>query len=79
MVEKSNITIEDIKGVPKGKATTYLLPDYAAVVSAKNLLSYVRRRYPPETGWQYRAHVDYPRIIQIELISQNEKSCKQPR
>ncbi len=77
MIEKNNITIEDIKGVQKGKSTTFVLPDYAAVVSARNLLSYFRRRYPPDEGWQYRAHVDYPKIIQIELTSQNEKSCKQ--
>lgn len=76
MIEKDKLTIQDIKDVKKGGSATFVLADYAAVVSAKNLLSYVRRRYPPDNGWRYRAHVDAPKIIQIELTSQIEKSCK---
>jgi len=44
------ITSEDIRAIGVGGKLIVTLPSFHAVVSARNMVSYVRRAYPREDG-----------------------------
>lgn len=65
----SKVTIEDIRNIGYGGKLKVELPDYAACVSAKNLVSHVRKMYPREDGKYYKASVDSKNnTIEISVI-----------
>lgn len=65
----SKVTIEDIRNIGYGGKLKVELPDYAACVSAKQLVSHVRKRYPREDGKYYYASVDSKtNTIEISVI-----------
>lgn len=47
------VQVEDIRAIAVGGSLTVCLPDYHAVVSAKNQVGYVKKAYPPPPGYQY--------------------------
>jgi hypothetical protein len=47
------IQVKDIRSIGLGGSLTVHLPDYHAVVSAKNQVCYVKKAYPPPKGYQY--------------------------
>lgn len=51
MVTKT-ISVEDIKNIAERRVTA-TVPDYAAAVSIRNLVSYCRKAYPLATGETY--------------------------
>lgn len=71
----SKITVDDIKNIGYGGKLKVVLPDYAACVSAKNLVSHVRKMYPREDGKYYFASVDSKtNTIEISVIDKPEKN-----
>lgn len=48
------LTTKDIRNIGQGGALEVILPDYAAVESAKVLVSRVKLRYPREDGYTLR-------------------------
>ena len=54
----SKVTVEDIRNIGYGGKLKVELPDYAACVSAKSLVSHVRRMYPREDGKYYYCSID---------------------
>ncbi len=54
MVTKT-ITVEDLRNLAEKKLTAQM-PDYAAAVSARNLVSYVRKAYPLPKGLNYETN-----------------------
>lgn len=71
----SKVTIEDIRNIGYGGKLKVELPDYAACMSAKNLVSHVRRMYPREDGKYYKASVDSKtNTIEISVIDMPSKN-----
>ena len=65
----SKISVEDIKNIGYGGKLKVELPDYAACVSAKNLVSHVRKMYPREDGKYYFCSVDSKKnTVEISVI-----------
>lgn len=54
----SKITIEDIKAIGTGQRLRITLPDFGACVTTRNLVAYVRNRYPREDGMTYLTSTD---------------------
>lgn len=70
----SKVTIEDIRNIGYGGKLIVRLPDYAACVSAKNLVSHVRKMYPREDGKYYFCSVDSKtNTVEISVIDVLEK------
>ena len=66
------VTIEDIRNIGYGGKLKVSLPNYAACVSAKNLVSHVRKMYPREDGKYYKASIDSKaNTIEISVIDKN--------
>lgn len=55
-METKGITVQDLRNLPERKLTAQL-PDYAAAVSTRNLVSYVRKAYPLPKGLNYETTV----------------------
>lgn len=71
----SKVTIEDIRNIGYGGKLRVQLPDYAACVSAKNLVSHVRKMYPREDGKYYFCSVDSKNnTVEISVIDAPEKN-----
>ena len=65
----SKISVEDIKNIGYGGKLKVVLPDYAACVSAKNLVSHVRKMYPREDGKYYFCSIDTKsNTVEISVI-----------
>jgi len=52
------IGVDDVRRIGKDGSLSVQLPNYKACVSAKNLVSYVKRAYPREDGLTYTCSVD---------------------
>lgn len=71
----SKISVEDIKNIGYGGKLKVELPDYAACVSAKNLVSHVRKMHPREDGKYYFCSVDSKtNTVEISVIDAPEKN-----
>lgn len=67
------ISTSDIRGIGKGGCLKIQLPNYAACVSAKNLVGYVKKMYPREDGMTYTCSIDSEKfIISIRLVEASE-------
>ena len=65
----NKVTIEDIRNIGYGGKLKVELPDYAACVSAKNLVSHVRKMYPRNDGKYYKTSIDSKtNTIEISVI-----------
>ena len=53
----TRISSEDIRRIGKYGRLEVTLPDYGACISAKNLLTYVKNRYPREDGLTYTCSI----------------------
>lgn len=51
-MEAKSITVQDIRNLAENKLSVQM-PDYAAAVSTRNLVSYVRKAYPLAKGLNY--------------------------
>lgn len=68
----NKVTIEDIRNIGYLGKLKVSLPDYAACVSAKNLVAHVRKMYPREDGKYYKASIDSKsNTIEISVIDKN--------
>lgn len=54
----NKVSTEDIVNIGMFGRLTVKLPDYAAIESAKNLVSRVKVRYPRSDGMTYTTNVD---------------------
>ena len=52
------IGVDDVRRIGKDGSLSVQLPNYKACVSAKNLVSYVKKAYPREDGLTYTRSVD---------------------
>ena len=43
MIEKTRLSVEDVRGIPVGATMTWQLEDGAAILSARNIIAYVQR------------------------------------
>lgn len=67
------ISVSDIKNVGINGCLTVHLPNYAACVSAKNLVGYVKKMYPREDGLTYTCSIDSEKfIISVRLVEASE-------
>ena len=70
----SKISVEDIKNIGYGGKLKVVLPDYAACVSAKNLVSHVRKMYPLPAGQRYFCSVDSKTFtVEISVVDDQVK------
>ena len=51
-MEAKSITVQDLKNLAERKLSVQM-PDYAAAVSTRNLVSYVRKAHPLPNGLNY--------------------------
>lgn len=51
-MEAKSITVQDLKNLAERKLSVQM-PDYAAAVSTRNLVSYVRKAHPLPKGLNY--------------------------
>lgn len=51
-MEAKSITVQDLRNIAENKLSVQM-PDYAATVSTRNLVSYVRKAYPLPKGLNY--------------------------
>lgn len=56
MIAKT-ITVEDLRNLV-GRKLVVQMPDYKATVSARNVVSYVRRAYPLPAEYDYETSTD---------------------
>lgn len=54
-MEAKGITVQDLKNLADRKMSVQM-PDYAAAVSTRNLVSYVRKAYPLPKGLNYETN-----------------------
>lgn len=54
----TKVTVEDIKAIGPNQRLRVTLPDFGATVSTRNLVAYVRNRYPREDGLTYLTSTD---------------------
>ena len=52
------ISVDDIKRIGRDGSLSVSLPSYAACVSAKNIVTYVKKAYPREDGLTYTCSID---------------------
>ena len=52
------ISVDDIKRIGREGSLSVRLPSYAACVSAKNIVTYVKKAYPREDGLTYTCSID---------------------
>lgn len=52
------ISVDDIKRIGRDGSLSVRLPSYAACVSAKNIVTYVKKAYPREDGLTYTCSID---------------------
>ena len=52
------VTVEDIKSIPANGVFRVKLDSYAACLSAKNIVQYVKNMYKREDGMTYRTSID---------------------
>ena len=52
------ISVDDVKRIGKDGSLSVRLPSYAACVSAKNIVTYVKKAYPREDGLTYTCSID---------------------
>ncbi len=52
------IGVDDVRRIGKGGSLSVRLPDYKACVSAKNIVTYVKKAYPREDGLTYTCSID---------------------
>ena len=69
------ISVDDIKRIGREGSLSVRLPSYAACVSAKNIVTYVKKAYPREDGLTYTCSIDCDTntivIMTIEKKSNN--------
>ena len=54
-MEAKGITVQDLKNLADRQMSVQM-PDYAAAVSTRNLVSYVRKAYPLPKGLNYETN-----------------------
>lgn len=54
----NKIGVDDVRRIGKDGSLSVCLPSYAACVSAKNVVSYVKKAYPREDGLTYTCSID---------------------
>ena len=65
----NKVTIEDIRNIGTGGKLKVSLPTYGACVSAKNLVTHVKKMYPREDGKGYKTSIDSKtNTIEITVI-----------
>lgn len=52
------IGVDDVRRIGKDGSLSVRLPNYAACVSAKNIVTYVKKAYPREDGLTYTCSID---------------------
>ncbi len=57
-MKAETISVNDIRAIGVGGQLQVTMPDYKATVSARNLVSYVRKAYPREDGLTYKTSTD---------------------
>lgn len=57
-MKANKITVDDIRGIGTYGKLKVELPSYLATVSARNLVSYVRKAYKREDGLDYATTTD---------------------
>ena len=63
------ISTNDIQNIGSGGTLEVKMPDYKACMSAKNLVSHVRKMYPREDGKYYFCSVDSKKFtVEISVI-----------
>lgn len=68
-MEANKIGTEDINNIGSFGKLKATLPDYAAVESAKNLVTRAKKRHPREDGLTYTTSVDKEtNTIKIEVV-----------
>lgn len=55
-MEAKSITVQDLRNLAERKLSVQM-PDYAAAVSSRNLVTYVRRAYPLPQGSVYETNI----------------------
>ena len=70
----NKVTIEDILNIGSDGKLKVSLPTYNACVSAKNLVTHVKKAYPREDGKIYKTSIDSKtNTIEISVIDNLEK------
>jgi len=73
-MKAEKVTINDIRNIGYGGKLVAELPNYAACVSAKNLVVHVRKMYPREDGKYYKTSIDSKtNTIEISVVDMPEK------
>lgn len=57
-MKADKITVDDIRGIGTFGQLKVELPDFLATVSARNLVSYVRKAYKRDDGLDYATSTD---------------------
>ena len=57
-MKANKITVDDIRGIGTFGQLKVELPDFLATVSARNLVSYVRKAYKRDDGLDYATSTD---------------------
>jgi hypothetical protein len=52
------IGVDDVRRIGKDGSLSVRLPNYAACVSAKNIVTYVKKAYPREDGLTYTCSIN---------------------
>ena len=69
------IGVDDVKRIGKDGSLSVRLPSYAACVSAKNIVTYVKKAYPREDGLTYTCSIDCAtNTIIIKTIEKKESN-----
>ncbi len=54
----TKVTVDDIKAIGPNQKLRVTLPDFGSCVTTRNLVAYVRNRYPREDGMTYLTSTD---------------------
>ena len=57
-MKANRITVDDVRGIGTFGQLKVTLPTYLATVSARNIVSYVRKAYKREDGLDYKTSTD---------------------
>lgn len=52
------ISVDDVRRIGRDGSLSVRLPSYAACVSAKNIVGYVKKAYPRDDGLTYTCSID---------------------
>ena len=73
-MKADKITVEDVRGIGTFGQLKVTLPNYLATVSARNIVSYVRKAYRREDGLDYATSTDVKtNTITISTVNRKNK------